>query len=239
MAGHDYSIPMKTNTYARAMKSVLSELVVVVTHYAHLGRQLGAKILEMLEIESEEIRRLGNWNPSMQDSSYSTKLPMKPIRRLAGFSTSGGLYYNPRTALSVPMQLQQMTPIGKWVFNALDKVKAANSAGGQLFTAQNFLEFLVTLNIVFVQDMATLIIEHATRVHHHKGLDQLNVLRSDEFLVRYPKYSPPLLTLLTLLVYMTSALIEFRGRYEKTTSRSSISTGCNFGECLAGCTRAS
>ena len=97
---HDYTKPMKTNTYARAMKSVLDELGIVVTHFAHLGRQLGAKILEMLEIESEEIRRLGNWNPSQQDSSYSTKLPMKPIRRLAGFTTSGGMNYNPQVVHS-------------------------------------------------------------------------------------------------------------------------------------------
>ena len=183
MDGCDYTVPMKTNTYARAMKSILSELVVVVTHYAHLGRQLGAKILEMLEIESEEIRRLGNWNPSIQDSSYSTKLPMKPIRRLAGFTTAGGLYYNPRTALPVPMELQQKTPIGGWVFNALNKVKAANGEGGQLYTAQNFLEFLVQLNIVFVQDMATIMIQHPTRLHNHKGLEQLNVLNCAEFLV--------------------------------------------------------
>ena len=111
---HDYTKPMKTNTYARAMKYVLDDLGIIVTHFAHLGRQLGAKILEMLEIESEEIRRLGNWNPSMQDSCYSTKLPMKPIRRLAGYTTSGGMYYNPRTALSVPTCLQEATPIGKW-----------------------------------------------------------------------------------------------------------------------------
>lgn len=175
---------MKTNTYARAVKCVLEDLGIVVTHFAHLGRQLGAKILEMLEIESEEIRRLGNWNPSMQDSCYSTKLPMKPIRRLAGFTTSGGMYYNPRTALSVPMALQQSTPIGRWVFNALGKVKSANSNGGQLHTAQNFLEFLVELNIVFLQDMAAIIIEHPSRLSNHKGFEQLHVLKSDDFLVR-------------------------------------------------------
>lgn len=181
----DYTVPMTTNTYARAVKSVLEELAVVVTHFAHLGRQLGAKILEMLEIESEEIRRLGNWNPSMQDSSYSTKLPMKPIRRLAGFTTSGGMYYNPRTALPVPMALQVETPIGKWVFNALDKVKQLNGEGGQLYTAKNFLEFLVELNTIFVQDLAATAIEHPTRLQNHKGLEQIPVLSSQHFMVSF------------------------------------------------------
>ena len=175
---------MKTNTYARAVKYVLGDLGIIVTHFAHLGRQLGAKILEMLEIESEEIRRLGNWNPSMQDSCYSTKLPMKPIRRLAGFTTSGGMYYNPRTALEVPMNLQRATPIGQWVFNALDTVKNTNANGGSLYTAQNFLEFLTELNIVFLQDMAALLIEHPSRLNNHKGFEQLHVLQSQEFMVQ-------------------------------------------------------
>lgn len=175
---------MKTNTYARAIKSVLENLGVVVTHFAHLGRQLGAKILEMLEIESEEIRRLGNWNPSMQDACYSTKLPMKPIRRLAGFTTAGGIYYNQRTVVVVPLSLQQETPMGKWVFNALNKVKAANMAGAQLYTAQNFLEFLVELNIIFLQDTAALFVEYPGRIQQHKGLEQVAVLKSDQFMVR-------------------------------------------------------
>ena len=181
---HDYYVPMKTNTYARAIKSVLENLGVVVTYFAHLGRQLGAKILEMLEIESEEIRRLGNWNPSMQDACYSTKLPMKPIRRLAGFTTAGGIYYNQRTVVVVPLSLQQETPMGKWVFNALNKVKAANMAGAQLYTAQNFLEFLVELNIIFLQDTAALFVEYPGRIQQHKGLEQVAVLKSDQFMVR-------------------------------------------------------
>jgi hypothetical protein len=182
-APHDYTKPMKTNTYARSIKHVLDDLGIVVTHFAHLGRQLGAKILEMLEIESEEIRRLGNWNPSMQDSCYSTKLPMKPIRRLAGFTTSGGMYYNPRTALPAPMALQQATPIGNWVFNAINTVKTTNANGGQLYTAQNFLEFLRELNIIFIQDVAALLVEHPSRLSNHKGFEQIHFLKSNEFMV--------------------------------------------------------
>ena len=229
---HDYSTPMKTNTYARAMKSVLELLGVVVTHFAHLGRQLGAKILEMLEIESEEIRRLGNWNPSMQDACYSTKLPMKPIRRLAGFTTSGGVYYNQRTIVQVPMSLQQETPIGKWVFNALNNVKAANTVGSQLYTAQNFLEFMVELNIVFLQDMAALMIEHPSRVCDHKGLEQLHVLQSVEFLVRRN---------ISHIVHICSShgdnvltyVSELCSCDERTTRRRIITLGCNFGDCFA------
>lgn len=183
-SSNDYTKPMKTNTYARGIKSILEILALVVTHFAHLGRQLGAKILEMLEVESEEIRRLGNWNPSMQDACYSTKLPMKPIRRLAGYTTSGGIYYNKRTVVEVPESLQRDTPIGHWVFDALEKVKSANAIGGKHYTAQNFLEFLVELNIVFLQDIAVMCIEHPDRVRSHQALEQLPVLHSLQFTVR-------------------------------------------------------
>jgi hypothetical protein len=223
---HDYTTSMKTNTYARAIKCVLEELGIVVTHFAHLGRQLGAKILEMLEIESEEIRRLGNWNPSMQDSCYSTKLPMKPIRRLAGFTTSGGLHYNPRTVVSVPMSLQEATPIGQWVFNARNKVKAANAMGGQLYTAQNFLEFLIELNIVFLQDIATITIEHPSRLNNHKGLEQLHVLKSNDFTVRLLQleialFSPSRYSLSP--AYLPSHL-ELCPRHERTSTRCIVTT---------------
>lgn len=153
---NDFTKQMTTNTYAKAIAQVLKSLGIIKTHLSHIGRVLGTKILEMLEVESEEIRRLGNWNPSIQDSSYSTKLPMKPIRRLAGFSTGNGIHFNPRTVVEVPMSLQKATPIGKWLFDAMERVAAANEHGGGKYTAQNFLQFLENLNIIFLQDMGIL-----------------------------------------------------------------------------------
>ena len=161
--GKDFTKPMTTNTYAKAMAQVLKSLGIIKTHLSHIGRVLGTKILEMLEVESEEIRRLGNWNPSIQDNSYSTKLPMKPIRRLAGFSTGNGIHFNHRTMVDVPMGLQQTTPIGKWVFRALESVETANEEGGGKYTAQNFLQFLVQLNIIFLQDMAVIYHQQSPR----------------------------------------------------------------------------
>jgi hypothetical protein len=40
----------------------------------HLGRNLWAKLLEMLEEESIGIQMMGNWNPLMQSSCYSLRL---------------------------------------------------------------------------------------------------------------------------------------------------------------------
>jgi hypothetical protein len=66
----------------------------------------------MLEEESDAIQQLGNWNPSMQDSCYSTKLPMRPIWKLAGFVNANGMHYNPYMQVEVPEELARLAPIG-------------------------------------------------------------------------------------------------------------------------------
>ena len=80
-----------TKSYADAIKMILLFLGIAAMHLLHLGRNLGAKILEMLEEENSAIQTMGNWNPSMQSSCYSTKLPMQPIRKLAGFADANGM----------------------------------------------------------------------------------------------------------------------------------------------------
>ena len=55
------------------------------------------------------IRKMGQWNPSVFDNSYSAKLPMGPMRKLAGFHGCQQMYVNIRTSVEVtdaePMQL--------------------------------------------------------------------------------------------------------------------------------------
>ena len=60
----------------------------------HLGRKLGTKILELLEEETEELKKMGQWNPSVFDLAYSTKLPLGEIQKLAGFVSDHKLYFN-------------------------------------------------------------------------------------------------------------------------------------------------
>jgi hypothetical protein len=156
-SGGSFEKPMSNDSYAKAIKLILITLGIVALHLVHLGRNLGPKILEMLEEESGWIRQLGNWNPSMQDSSYSTKLPMRPIQKLAGIVHANGMHYNPRTMVEVPEELARLTPIGRWAIDAFSNVEAAISKQGlPKFTAYNVLKFLVNLNKVFLQDAATI-----------------------------------------------------------------------------------
>jgi hypothetical protein len=82
--GASFKKPLNNRSYTDAIKAVLLFLGIVALHLLHLGRNLGAKILEMLEEENSAIQIMGNWNPSMQSSCYSTKLPMQPTCKLAG-----------------------------------------------------------------------------------------------------------------------------------------------------------
>ena len=123
---NSYFLPMKSNSYSKAMKDVLQYLGVTAGHLVHLGRVLGSKLLEMLEVESEAIRQLGNWDPKIQENSYSTKLPMKPMRNLAGYTQSNGLFYNKRTVVEPSKDLLHSTPIGGWVYAAQATIHQAN-----------------------------------------------------------------------------------------------------------------
>jgi hypothetical protein len=62
-----------------AMAQVAHALGVSSKYTTHLGRVLGPKVLEMQELSPEEIRVLGNWDPKVQETMYSTKLPMRVI----------------------------------------------------------------------------------------------------------------------------------------------------------------
>jgi hypothetical protein len=138
LAGASFKKPLNNRSYVDAIKAALLFLGIAALHLLHLGRNLGAKILEMLEEENSVIQTMGNWNPSMQSSCYSTKLPMQPIRNLAGFMDADGMYYNPRTVVEVDERLLRLTPVGCWFINAHAAVANANELGAGKFTAMNF-----------------------------------------------------------------------------------------------------
>ena len=178
---------------------ILLFLGIAAMHLLHLGRNLGAKILEMLEEENSAIQTMGNWNPSMQSSCYSTKLPMQPIRKLAGFTDANGMYYNLRTMVEVEESLLRLTPVGCWLFHAQAAVASANELGAGKFTAMNFLAFMMTLNRVFIQDAAAMLVLHPEKIDH--PLFRLEVFWSVEFSVSF------LLLLLLLLLAVVATLL--------------------------------
>jgi hypothetical protein len=181
--GASFKKSMNNCSYADAIKLVLPFLGIAAMHILHLGRNLGAKILEMLEEENLAIQTMGNWNASMQCSCYSTKLPMQPIHKLASFTDDKGMYYNPRTIAEVDKSLLWLTPVSCWLFDAQAVVASANELGAGKFTAMNFLSFMMMLKRVFRQDAAAMLVLHLEKIDH--PLFWLEVFWSVEFSVSF------------------------------------------------------
>jgi hypothetical protein len=179
--GSDTRKGLSADGYSNAIKKVLLELGIPPIKLKHLGRNLGARILEMLEEEQQWIQSLGNWDPSMQESCYSTKLPMQPIRKLADFTESNGLHFNLRTMVMPTDALRRKTVFGKWCYDALNYVEARLEMSS-CWTAYNFLSFMCKLNDVLLQDAAAMMVLHPERTSH-PFFSPLAELHSAEFKV--------------------------------------------------------
>ena len=164
--GADHTKEMRNDSYSRHMKKILKKLKIASKSLCHLGRKLGAKILELLEEEMEELKRMGQWNPSTFDNHYSAKFPLSAIRKLAGFPDK--LYYNTRTVVDVPQELLERTPIGKWAYKAFDDLSTASLADVDAHqTAFHFLKFVCKANEIFLQDAAAFAVSYPDRMDHN------------------------------------------------------------------------
>jgi len=113
---------MVNDSYGPHIRKVLNSLGIICDKLLHLGHNLGGKILELLEADRDEIQTMGQWNPSIFDQAYSSKLPMGPIRNLASFHSNNGFYFNTQTVVAVPEDLLYSTPMGKWCYKGYDDV---------------------------------------------------------------------------------------------------------------------
>jgi Centromere DNA-binding protein complex CBF3 subunit, domain 2 len=129
-----------------------------------MGRNYGAKALDLMEVASEDIRRMGQWNNSIVDNSYSSKLPMKAIRSLAGYNSATGMYFNTRTTVKPPMELLRLTPLG-FAFDMYNEVLVADTEGIKR-TALECLRFFCDMATVLVQDSAAMQVLHPEREDH-------------------------------------------------------------------------
>ena len=178
----DRTANMKNDTYSKAVRTVLQELGIKSTHWVHLGRVTGPKMLEMEEIPEPEIKRLGNWDQKVYNKCYSGKLPMQPMRSIGGFHQAKGMYFNPRTTAKPPIELVLQTPFKFAVINCdlvWESIRNNNSAGS---TAHTFLKLCKELAVVFLQDAAAIWIENPERRDH--PLFTLDVFQSQEWKVR-------------------------------------------------------
>lgn len=161
----DKTKEMGSDSYGRHIGQVLARLGLPANKLLHLGRNIGARILDLLEEEDEAIRKMGQWNPSVYDNSYSSKLPMGPMRKLAGYHGNTKLYFNTRTAVMPPESLLRSTPMGSWIYATHDAVsKDTRSADHP--TTMYVLRFFMQMNLIFVQDATAMLVLHPERIDH-------------------------------------------------------------------------
>ena len=176
----DNTTIMNNDSYSGKLKTTLQQLGLPCCDLLHLGRKLGSKLLDLLEEETREIKRMGQWADGVWENAYSSKLPFGPIRKLAGFLSKTDFYFNTRTVIKPPECLLKATPIGAWVCEAHECVRAKAIETGKAATAVQVLKFLMDLNEVTLQDAAALFVLEPDRQTHPFFL-HLQVFQMEEF----------------------------------------------------------
>ena len=106
MANHKKAIT--DHNYAKSIRNACASLGIVSKHFVHFGRSVGAVQAEMYELDGSEIKVLGNWNPDTQEDRYSSKLPLKALRVMAGHSAvKNQKLFLPRSEIEPPIEIQK------------------------------------------------------------------------------------------------------------------------------------
>ena len=176
----DSMSPMHNDSHGDKLKAILRALGLPSCDLLHLGRKLGSKTLDLLEEESREMKRMGQWADGVWDGSYSSKLPFGPIRKLAGYASHKEFYFNTRTMVEPDEALLRHTPIGEWVCDAMEGVNQVAMETGKHGTAAQVLRFFSELNNFFLQDAAATMVLHPER-STHVMCGEFVVFQSDQF----------------------------------------------------------
>ena len=107
-----------------------------------------------------EIRHLGHWNKEAVNTSYLLIVATKPLLVAAGYDTRLNSYVLPRSRVTPPTSLTDV--VLPWVAEELRKVEVLNQHANVKvhdISAKNFLECLLWLKTVFLQDMAILTLQ--------------------------------------------------------------------------------
>ena len=172
----DNTKSINSSTYSDAMHKVLDKHNIPSNHWLHLGRTLGPKLLERSQISSDEIRQLGNWELKIQELCYSTKLPMRPIRSIAGFEANEGMHLNPRVRVRPPEALLKKTPF--WfaypvLEEVLKRIQDLDRCENKKFTVYQFLRCMRELAVIFLQDAAVMLAMYGSKEKENRGAHPL------------------------------------------------------------------
>lgn len=152
----DYTKPLSYNAYTRYQKRLFKRLGINSNHYLHFGRAQGPLALQLEELDDRITKNMGNWDPSVFDSRYSSKIPMKGLRVAAGFPQEQGHYVISRSACEPPEELKKL------LFPCLEQkeqeIQSAQSVDKKYrCTAWAFVQLLKELRTIVLQDTAEML----------------------------------------------------------------------------------
>ena len=148
--------------YGDALREILVTLRLPTTKILHLGRNAGTKQMDCDKVDEGEVQKMGQWNQSIYDQSYSSKLPMMAIRSLAGYPKESASYCNARTTVFPSEQLLLSLPLG-FSIPMLEALEEEDTDSSHT-TAAHTLNWMKHLCVVFLQDAAAMSIECPDRM---------------------------------------------------------------------------
>jgi hypothetical protein len=151
------------------MKDACKNLKIHSKHFVHFGRSVGLVTGEFKELTGDELRNLGNWNVDTMEDVYSCKIPFQTLRVMAGHPKEKGLYFLPRGDIIPTAELsRQVFPFVESSFDILSQSSNAHP------TAHEFLNILLHLRTVLLQDVAELVL-----------------IKKQHILFQYPPFNTP------------------------------------------------
>jgi hypothetical protein len=154
----DFTKALNYSSYTKWQKRLFKRLGIHSNHWLHFGRVMGPLALQLEELEDLITKAMGNWDPSVFDSRYSCKIPMKGLRVAAGFPQEQGHYVASRFVTKPPEELE------KSIFPCLEQKEEQIQHAETLdrkyrCTAWAFVQLLKELRTVILQDVAELLLK--------------------------------------------------------------------------------
>ncbi|MEA2203145.1 MAG: hypothetical protein QOI89_3920 [Solirubrobacteraceae bacterium] len=128
----------------------------------HVMRGAGARAAELHGVSEQQINRAGLWSRSSMTSAYLTGLPLKFLRKMAGFTASEGSYHIARAGHQPPagLLLQVWPWIEEWDRRFAARAEKRRWKEGGLddedLAGAGFLQLMKQLREVLLQDLAVL-----------------------------------------------------------------------------------
>lgn len=152
LKGSSANEQMQYTTQLNGVKKAFKACNIQSSNYTHSVRPSAVNKCAIEGVEMAQTRIAGRWSNGTMESVYLQELPRQAMRVLSGWPVQGGNYFLPCASISPPESL-----ITKVFPRALEWKKTIEENNDTDISRKAFIELLLFLQIVFLQDAALLI----------------------------------------------------------------------------------